>query len=74
MLYLTKHPLLGRGLGRPYSFFRSETMLTLSSMMAFSSLMATRSCFIVSRKRRVTQPSFSVSWSTVTQYGVPMAS
>ena len=39
-------------------------MLTLSSMMLFNSLIATRSCSIVSRKRRVTQPSFSVSWSS----------
>ena len=40
----------------------------------YSWFVGTRSCSIVSRKRRVTLPSVRESWSTVTQYGVPIAS
>ena len=36
--------------------------------------MPTRSCCIESRSRTVTAWSFSVSKSTVTQYGVPISS
>ena len=57
-----------------FRVFKSEGMLTLSSMRVRRSSMRTRVCSIVSRSRRVTVPSCKVSWSTVTQYGVPMAS
>ena len=47
---------------------------TCSEIIWCSSSIGTRSCFIVSRKRTVTQLSTKVSWSTVMQNGVPMAS
>ena len=43
-------------------------------MMVRSSAIGTLFCSMVSRSRMVTQLSFSESWSTVTQNGVPMAS
>ena len=54
--------------------FSRLVMLTLSAMMLFKSEIATRSCSMVSRLRRVTQLSSRVWWSMVIQYGVPMAS
>ena len=56
------------------NFFSNDVIVTLSSMMPRSSLMLTRFCSIESRSRSVTVLSSSVWWSTVTQYGVPMAS
>ena len=47
---------------------------SLLSMKAFRSSTFTRSCCMVSRSRTVTEPSVSVSKSTVMQYGVPISS
>lgn len=57
-----------------YNFLRRLFMLTSLSMMVRSSAIGTLFCSMVSRSRMVTQLSFSESWSTVTQNGVPMAS
>ena len=56
------------------SFLYNVLRLTCSEIMLCSSSIGIRSCFMVSRKRTVTQLSTSVSWSTVMQNGVPMAS
>ena len=49
------------------SWRKSEVSDTFSSMIERSESIDTRSCSIVSRWRMVTQPSVSVSWSTVMQ-------
>ena len=57
-----------------YRFRRRFVRDTFLSMRARSSSILTRSWVMVSRSRTVTQPSVTVSWSMVTQNGVPMAS
>ena len=59
---------------RHYRFLRRLLRLTFLSSIDLSSSTGTLTCSIVSRSRTVTQLSFSVSWSTVMQKGVPMAS
>lgn len=70
-IYLT---VGGIGNRNHINFLYSVRRLTCSEIIWCSSSMGTRSCFIVSRKRTVTQLSSNVSWSTVMQNGVPMAS
>jgi hypothetical protein len=61
----------GHGYTRPngdgYSFRNSPRRSTFSPTMRSTSLMGTRSCFMLSRSRMVTALSVSVSWSTVMQ-------